>query len=78
MVSILLFSILISHAHSEHYYFTPDKKVVESANVFVAEAFHNNTANTTGWIFLKIVGSAQFSDEEQFYAAGYLEGYLTY
>lgn len=44
----------------------------------MGEALHNNTANSTGWIFLKIITSHDYSDEEQFEAAGYLEGYLTY
>lgn len=51
---------------------------MEESVEFIGEAFHNNTANETGWVFLKIVTQSAYSDEEQFFAAGYLEGYLTY
>ncbi|XP_013190959.1 putative phospholipase B-like 2 [Amyelois transitella] len=45
--------------------------------VTVARATYRNDINTTGWAYLELHTSANFSDEKQAYAAGYLEGFLT-
>jgi hypothetical protein len=43
----------------------------------VAYAAFSNSLNTNGWTYMTIYTSGAYSDNEQFYAAGYLEGYLT-
>ena len=43
----------------------------------VAWGYFNDTINTTGWSFLSITTNISATDEEQAYAAGYLEGKLT-
>ncbi|KAH9642306.1 hypothetical protein HF086_009670 [Spodoptera exigua] len=44
---------------------------------YVARATYSNEINSTGWAFLELHSSRDFSDEKQAYAAGYLEGFLT-
>ncbi|XP_072929615.1 putative phospholipase B-like 2 isoform X3 [Epargyreus clarus] len=43
----------------------------------VAKATYSNEINKTGWAYLEVHTSADSSDEQQAYAAGYLEGFLT-
>lgn len=42
-----------------------------------AWGFYNDVTNTIGWSILQIDTSKSFADEEQMYAAGLLEGFLT-
>ncbi|KAL0868828.1 hypothetical protein ABMA27_007189 [Loxostege sticticalis] len=46
-------------------------------DVHVAKATFSNEVNNTGWAFLELHTSGDSSDEQQAYAAGYLEGFLT-
>eukprot|EP00033_Pygsuia_biforma_P000459 GCRY01000545.1.p1 GENE.GCRY01000545.1~~GCRY01000545.1.p1 ORF type:complete len:552 (-),score=133.76 GCRY01000545.1:71-1726(-) len=52
----------------------PDASVLRSA---VAVAFWNDTCLTTGWGELAITTNKAYSNEQQVYAAGFLEGALT-
>ncbi|XP_053613573.1 putative phospholipase B-like 2 isoform X2 [Plodia interpunctella] len=45
--------------------------------VNIVRATYRNDINSTGWAYLEIHTSDQFSDVKQAYAAGYLEGFLT-
>ncbi|KAL4710855.1 hypothetical protein ACJJTC_012947 [Scirpophaga incertulas] len=46
-------------------------------DVYVAKATYNNDINNTGWAYLELHTSEDSNDEQQAYAAGYLEGFLT-
>ncbi|XP_013135556.1 PREDICTED: putative phospholipase B-like 2 isoform X4 [Papilio polytes] len=44
---------------------------------FGARATFKNEINSTGWAFLEVHTSKDVTDEQQAYAAGFIEGYLT-
>ncbi|RVE52351.1 hypothetical protein evm_002989 [Chilo suppressalis] len=46
-------------------------------DVHVARATYSNEVNSTGWAFLELHTTEDSPDEQQAYAAGYLEGFLT-
>ena len=47
------------------YYINRDFKVTKSkTGDYIANAQFNNTANSTGWIFLKITTNPEYSDEQ--------------
>eukprot|EP00941_MAST-03F_sp_MAST-3F-sp1_P004216 g4216.t1 len=49
----------------------------KSKTPWVAKGSLENTVMEVGWAQLRIESSDKFTDEDQAYAAGYLEGYLT-
>ncbi|XP_060577603.1 putative phospholipase B-like 2 [Ruditapes philippinarum] len=44
---------------------------------WVAKAEFSNKVNETGWSYLSVTTNGDYTDEEQSYAAGAIEGYLT-
>jgi len=43
----------------------------------IATAFYEDKIDSTGWAFLNVKSNVKYSDYDQMYAAGYLEGSLT-
>ena len=60
---------------NKHQYHIVKGKVDSSAGV--AWGFYNDVTNSIGWSILQIDTGSKFLDEEQMYAAGLLEGYMT-
>ncbi|KAL4446161.1 hypothetical protein ABPG74_021700 [Tetrahymena malaccensis] len=85
-ISIQVFLLLLSlgivfSAHKVEVYPINGERVTAFSivdNNAVAKAFYTNALNTTGWTILSIETNGKFSDRDQLYHAGYLEGYLTY
>ncbi|KAK7862395.1 hypothetical protein R5R35_004170 [Gryllus longicercus] len=89
-ITFLLFSL--SEASTKYYtvqYVTLDESKgaqIHTADVtnfedvpanWVAKAIFDNQINKTGWSFLELQSNGQATDEDQVYAAGVLEGYVT-
>ncbi|KAJ8714282.1 hypothetical protein PYW08_007902 [Mythimna loreyi] len=83
---VLILSGVLMVCECKYGYITwpADKVIVKTTDYFadipdknVARATYSNEINATGWAFLELHTSADFSDVKQAYAAGYLEGYLT-
>ncbi|GLH10836.1 Phospholipase B-like [Gryllus bimaculatus] len=89
-ITFLLFSL--SRASTKYYtvqYVTLDESKgaqIHTADVtnfedvpanWVAKAIFDNQINKTGWSFLELQSNGQATDEDQVYAAGVLEGYVT-
>ena len=54
-----------------------DVKDWKNNTTVVAKAKFDNEQKNTGWMFLEIETKEDIKDEDQAYAAGLLEGYLT-
>jgi hypothetical protein len=84
LLSLLLVMLGLMQVSSSSPYFTIYKETDGTYKVEnvddpsgVVTAFYDNKISSTGWAFLNVKSNSKYSDYDQMYAAGFLEGSLT-